>query len=76
MVPPMRTMPKSLESLMFANAIEFVIEIVGTYNRQCTNIRPKKGQNVFVKARANIATPPTRWLKARNFSAAKLRSAN
>ena len=36
----------------------------------------KNGQNDRVYARYNIATPPMRWLTARNFSAAKLRSAN
>ncbi|OQB90102.1 MAG: hypothetical protein BWX84_02099 [Verrucomicrobia bacterium ADurb.Bin118] len=37
---------------------------------------PKNGQNARVKARPKMANPPTRWLNARNFSAAKLRSAN
>jgi hypothetical protein len=29
---------------MLANAIELVIEIVGTYSKQCSDIRPKNGQ--------------------------------
>src|SRR6188768_1815078 len=39
-------------------------------------MRMRKGQNDLVKARLKMATPPTRWLKARNFSAEKFRSAN
>ena len=52
------------------------MDIVGTNNRQCSSIRPKNGQNVFVNASPSMATPPTQWLNARNFSAAKLRSQN
>ena len=77
MVPPIRTNPNSFAgSFMFAKAIELVMEIVGTYNRQCTSISRKKGQKERVKPQPRIASPPIKWLKARNFSAAKLRSAN
>ena len=76
-VPPMRTRPNSFcESFMLANAMELTMERVGTYSRQCTSISPKNGQKVFVNARPSIASPPTQWLNARNFSAAKLRSQN
>ena len=59
-VPPIRTIPNSFESFILAKAIELVIEMVGTYSRQCTSIRPKNGQNSLVYARPNIARPPTR----------------
>src|SRR5215213_9164878 len=79
-VPPMRTIPNSfLASVMLANAIEFVMEIVGTYKRQWTNINEKKGQNgaappgpgALIKARPSIASPPIKWLNARKRSAEK-----
>src|SRR4051812_5569474 len=48
-VPPTRIRPNSFcGSLILANAIEFAIELVGTYNRQCTIISPKKGQKDVV----------------------------
>jgi hypothetical protein len=37
---------------------------------------PKKTGKLVAQYMARIAMPPTRWLKAMNFSAAKLRSAN
>src|ERR1019366_5905195 len=64
-----------LGSFMLAKATELAMESVGTYSRQCTSINPKKGQKDLVNANRRIAVPPTRWLKARNFSAAKWRSA-
>ena len=77
MVPPIRTRPNSLvASFMLAKAIELVMEIVGTYSRQWTSMSRKKGQKDRVKPHPRMASPPTRWLKARNFSAAKFRSAN
>src|SRR5204863_9657893 len=45
-VPPALTKPNSFfASFILANAIEFVIEIVGTYTRQWTSISRKNGQN-------------------------------
>ena len=76
-VPPMRTMPNSFSgSFMLAKAIEFVIEMVGTYSRQCTSIRVKNGQNSLVNPQPRIASPPIRCEKARNFSGANFRSAH
>ena len=56
-------------------AIELAMESVGTYNRQCTYISRQNGQKERVKASMKMATPPTKWLNAMNFSAAKFRSA-
>ena len=76
-VPPMRIRPNSRAgSFMLANAIELVIEMVGTYSRQCRSIRRKKGAKSRVNPQPRIARPPTRWENARNFSAANFRSAN
>ena len=44
-VPQTRMNPKSFwASLIFANAMELVTDIVGTKKKQCSNIRPKNGQ--------------------------------
>ena len=61
---------------MCVKAMEFTMDMVGTKRRQCRSISPKNGQNAFVNASPIIATPPIRWLNARNFSAAKFRSQN
>ena len=45
---------------MWAKAIELVIEIVGTYSRQCTSMRRKNHQKLVTHASDRIATPPTR----------------
>src|SRR5947209_2430376 len=75
-VPPTRTKPNSFcASFIFAKAIEFAIEIVGTYTRQWRNISKQNGPNDRVKASPKIAAPPIKWLKDINFSAEKWRSA-
>jgi len=76
MVPPIRTIPNSFcASFICANAMEFVIEIVGRRagnGRASREKRPERPRHTS----EIMAMPPMRWLAARNRSAAKFLSAN
>jgi hypothetical protein len=68
MVPHRRTRPNCCPSFRWWKQMEFVTDMVGTYMRLCTSMPTKKGQNVRAKASEIMASPPTRWERARKRS--------